>query len=504
MAVSSVSSSRLRRVLPFRTVVSTSTGLAYAAISLVSCVQIAAFMAGDSAWVALFIAGLLALLAALCFSELNGLYPTAAAVRQYIKSAINEDSSLTIAFGYVVTVVAVIAADSYVVGSAISYFFGQSFWHGSVLHNIPVMVWIFAILALATISNLLGIKIAGTLQDITTYSLLISLAAVSLIALFIGGFHLNQPLSAFHSPGNLINAVAVGIFTFSAFEWVTPLSEELSDATTIPRGMFVSLGLLFISYSLFTVACTNLVHIDRLCQHIGAANQTCTPVPQMLLGQAALGEVGIVWMLVATIFTGVMTFNGGFATASRFLYAAAREATLPAIFADLSSRLVPWVTVLVLAIASAVIAVLVVITGAASMLILVGAVLEAMIYAVAGLCVIQLRRRQPDAVRSFHIPFGLTIPVLSILIFSALGLAAGLTPTPVPLEITVVIFAATLIYVRLYVPRLKAQAPARLAATRRRRPERPKAPTTGTPPANKADSTGRTVSETGPQSSYLP
>jgi len=63
MAVSIVSSSRLRRVLPFRTVVSTSTGLAYAAISLVSCVQIAAFMAGDSAWIALFIAGLLALLA---------------------------------------------------------------------------------------------------------------------------------------------------------------------------------------------------------------------------------------------------------------------------------------------------------------------------------------------------------------------------------------------------------------------------------------------------------
>src|SRR5215469_10390188 len=150
MAVSSVTSSRLRRVLPFRTVVSTSTGLAYAAISLVSCVQIAAFMAGDSAWIALFIAGLLALLAALCFSELNGLYPTAAAVRQYIKSAINEESSLTIAFGYVVTVVAVIAADSYVVGSAISYFFDQSFWQGSILHAVPVMVWIFAILALAT------------------------------------------------------------------------------------------------------------------------------------------------------------------------------------------------------------------------------------------------------------------------------------------------------------------------------------------------------------------
>jgi|GEM_PF-163867 amino acid transporter len=475
MAVSSAPAGRLRRVLPFRTVVSTSTGLAYAAISLLSCVQIAAFMAGDSAWIALLIAGLLALLAAFCFSELNALYPTAAAVRQYIGAAFNERSSLTIAFGYVLTVVAVIAADSYIVGSAISYFFDQSAFSGTFLHQIPVMVWIFAILALAAVSNLLGIKIAGTLQDITTYSLLISLGAISLIALAHGGFHLNQPFNAFGAPGNLINAVAVGVFTFSAFEWVTPLSEELNDTTTIPRGMFVSLGLLFVSYSLFTVACTNLVHIDRLCQHIGMPNQVCTPVPQMILGQTALGEAGIVWMLIATIFTGVMTFNGGFATASRFIYAAAREATLPDAFAQISARLVPWVTVLTLAVASAVIAVLVVLSNAASMLILVGAVLEAMIYAVAGLCVIQLRRRQRDAARSFRIPFGLTIPLLSVIIFTALGLAAGLTPTPWPLVITVGVFAVTYLYVWLYVPRLKARAEAKRQANRRRRLPRPAA-----------------------------
>ena len=58
----------LRRVLKFRTVVSTSTGLAYAAISLLGCVQIASMLGGDSSWIALTIAGLLAVLAALCFS----------------------------------------------------------------------------------------------------------------------------------------------------------------------------------------------------------------------------------------------------------------------------------------------------------------------------------------------------------------------------------------------------------------------------------------------------
>jgi amino acid transporter len=74
----SASAPTLRRVLHFRTIVSTSTGLAYAAISLLACIQVASYMAGDSAWIALLIAGVLALLAAFCFSELNALYPSAA------------------------------------------------------------------------------------------------------------------------------------------------------------------------------------------------------------------------------------------------------------------------------------------------------------------------------------------------------------------------------------------------------------------------------------------
>ena len=44
-----------------------------------------------------------------------------------------------------------------------------------------------------------------------------------------------------------------------------------------------------------------------------------------------------------------------------------------------------------------------------------------MIYAVAGLCVIQLRRRQSDSERSFRIPLGSVIPVATIVIFSLLG-----------------------------------------------------------------------------------
>src|SRR5260370_9169848 len=304
----------LRRVLKFRTVVSTSTGLAYAAVGFLGWVQFGCERGGDSAWMAILISGLLAVLAALCFSELNALYPSAAAIRQYMREAFNDNFSLVISFGYLLTVVAVVAADSYVVGTAITFAFRIPNWAS--------LICILALLGLAMGANLRGIKIAGMLQDITTYSLLAFAIIISLIALGQHGFQLRTPFDAFNHPLNLFTAVALGVFVFSPFEWVTPLSEEITDIRLIPRAMFVPLALLFLSYPLFPVPATPLFifHTPAIFN---------SPIPQMLLSKAALGQVGIWLMLLATLLTAVMTFNGGFASALRFLYPAARAETLP-------------------------------------------------------------------------------------------------------------------------------------------------------------------------------
>lgn len=454
----------LRRVLKFRTVVSTSTGLAYAAISFLGCVQLAYYLAGDSAWIAILVSGLLAVLAALCFSELNALYPTAAAIRLYMKEAFGDNFSLIITYGYLLTVVAAIAADSYIVGQAITYALGLPNWAS--------LIWILALLGLAMGANLRGIKIAGWLQDITTYSLLAIAIIISLIALGQHHFLLRAPFAALGDPFNLLNAVAVGVFVFSAFEWVTPLSEEIADIRQIPRGMLIALGLLFISYALFTLAATSTLNV-----HSAAVANSA--VPQLLLAKAILGQAGIWIMLIATLLTAVMTFNGGFATASRFLYAAAREDTLPAAFARISIvRAVPFVSVISLTVLSAAIAVIIFVTGQFQILILVGAVLEGLIYTIAGLCVIRLRRKRPNAERSFRIAGGWAIPIATIIIFGILAILASLITgssglmTGTPLIVTIVIFALSTLYVYLGVPRIRAAAAARRATTRRRRPGR--------------------------------
>jgi amino acid transporter len=150
---------------------------------------------------------------------------------------------------------------------------------------------------------------------------------------------------------------------------------------------------------------------------------------------------------------------------------------LPPVFARISiSFAVPYVAVICLAVSSAVIAVVMYFTNLFSILILVGAVLEALIYTIAGICVIRLRRKQPQSARAFRIRGGLLFPVLTIIIFgllailASLGIGSSVLPG-IPLVITIAIMALSSLYVFLVIPKLRAAAAAR-RATRRRRPPR--------------------------------
>lgn len=431
--------SQLKRALTFRTIVSMSTGLAFAAISFLGCIQMAGLLPGDSAWIAMLISAGLALVVAACFGELNGLYPTAAAARQFIGETIDERFSLIVSFTYLGTIVTLLAADGYIVARAITY----------VWPAVPTLLWVAIILTLAGAVNLQGISLTGLLQDLVTYSLVIFTIGFSIFVVVRHGIHLHTSFGGFGQPGNLIQAVAIGVFVYAGFEWVTPMSEEVRDTGPIPLGMFVAIGLLCLSYTTFTLASTTTLHV---ASH---AVQT-SPVPQMLLARQAFGWWGVGLMLAATLVTGVMTFNGGIATASRFLYAAARDGNLPPIFARINRAGVPSATIVFLLVCSAMVSIIVSATNQFQILILVGAVLEAGVYALVGLCIVVLRRRNPQAVRTFHAPLGLAIPIFTTVTFTLLALVAGTTPTIWPLVIVLATGAAATLYTIFYVPRLRA------------------------------------------------
>jgi amino acid transporter len=450
--------SALRRALGLRTVVSTSSGLAFAALEYLAAAGLVAYVAGDSAWIAVGTAGILALVAWGCFSELNGMFPTAAAIRLYMKRSMDDRVALTITFTYLTTIVLVIAADAFIVGSALAHVVDQSTWAA-----VPIIA---VLLGAAVASNLRGVKVAGGVQDVATYSVLALTALVAVTALVRSHHGLRFPLSPLHghSSGDFLEAVALGVFLFSAFEWVTTSAEEVRRPRDIHRGMLIALAVLVVVCSLITVAMS----------HVLDHHQLVSAYPQLLLGRAAFGQAGLWLMAVVTAATAVNTFNGGFITASRFIYATAREGSLPPALARLNDRAVPWVPVLALGVASLVVSLVVAATGSWTVLVAVGAALEAMIYAVAAFCVVRLRARLPDQARPFRLPAPRLLAGAAIAIFGVLALVASVSVANhlnfLPLVVIAVVAGLSALYVLAGLPRVRAAEVARRAARGRRRP----------------------------------
>ena len=448
-----------------RTVTSTSTGLAFAAIEYLAAAGLLVYVAGSLAWVAISVAGLLALLSWAYFGELCGLFPTAAAIRLYMARSMDDRIALSVTFSYMTTIVLVLAADAYIVGTA--------FTHVTGLPSAATGVVIALLLGLATVSNLRGLQVAGRVQDIATYAVVAVTLVLGLIAVLHGRTEASRVAerSHPHGAGSFVTAVALGVLLYSAFEWVTTSAEEVRDFRLIPRGMLITLGILCVTCALVATGMGRLLAGDELD----------SPYPQLFLGRAVLGQGGYVLMCVVTLVTAVNTFNGGFITASRFIYAAAREGSLPPVFARLNSNAVPWVPVLLLAGASMVAAVAVAASGEFQVLLSTGAALESGIYAVAGYCVWVLRRRMPDAERPFRLRFATPMAWTGIVVFGVLALLSSVSvdnrTDPTPLAVIAIVLLGSAFYVVQVLPGVRAAHEAARAATGTRRRRHAPAPT---------------------------
>lgn len=439
---------QLKRVLTLRTVVATSAGLTLASSSFVAAVQVANYVLGDTAWIAILVGGALCFLPAACFSELNGFLPTAAGIRLYFSRAFNEQVSLTVSILYMlIVIIGVVGAESYVISTVLYETFP----------SVPPYAWIVLMLLLVTGMNIRGVKIAGVFQDILTYGLIASMVLIGLFALNKVHFQLSGPFSPGGAAG-IVNAVAVGVFLFVGFEWVTPLAEEVTQVKQISRGMMIALGVLSVAYAILTVAMTALVPKEALA---------ASAAPQMLFARAALGGAGAAWMTAVSLAATMTTFNAGIISVSRFMYASAREHVLPAVFSKVSLRFfTPWVSIVTLFFIGMVVAAVTLLTHRYLVLVKLAAAMESIVYALVGLAVISLRRRLPHQERPYLIKGGYLVPALTILVFTVLA-AALLAERWVIIDLTLALLVC-LIYVNTVVPYLKKKYESRKQAARRR------------------------------------
>ncbi len=459
----------LRRALGLRTVVSTGAGMALATVNYIAFIELTSYLTGNSAWIAILTSGIMAVLAGSCFSELNSMYPSAAGIKLYIAKAFGERAAIIIAGVYVMGQLYIVGAEIYVLSQAL----GQGFTF------MPPVVWAIGFGVVLLYLNYRGIRIAGTTQDIIAYAMFFGLILISVYGFYRIDFHITMPFEVGSLDG-FIQAVAIGIACFIAFEWVVTISEEVTDVRIIPKGMMLSLGLLAITYALFSTAMTSILGKEELAWVLKPEGLL---IPHLLYGKKLLGEFGLYFMIVMALLASLTSLNAGVMTASRFLYAMARDWSIPRFIARLHPKYAtPWVAMLVVCSYAVLVTIYGFITHFVLSMILIIAATECMIYMVMAVSVIRLRYKERDAERSFRIKGGITIPVVVILVY---GIVAGsilfgpVKPEDevdqrIALFFIVGLFILNTVYVYTVWPRLRAKyrkmAEARRPRRRRRRP----------------------------------
>jgi amino acid transporter len=400
---------QLRRAIGLRTVISTGAGMALATVTYVSFIQVASYLTGNSAWIAILVAGLMAVFAGSCFAELNSMYPTAAGIKLFIERAFGERTAIIIAGVYVLGQLAIVGAEIFILSQAISQ--GFTF--------IPPVIWAAVFVLLLLYLNFRGITFAGLAQDIMAYTMFVGLILISIYGLYTIDFKIVNPFTIGPLDG-FIQAVAIGISCFIAFEWVITVSEEVVDVKLIPRGMMIALGLLTVTYALFSTAMTSVLGWDRLLPVLAPDG---LPIPHVLYGKFLLGGFGLYFMIIMGLLASLTSLNAGIMTASRFLYAMARDWSLPRFLARLHPRYAtPWVAMLVVLLYCTIMTIYGFLTRYVLSMILIIASAECLIYVVMALAVIRLRYKEPDKERSFKIKGGLAIPIIVVIVY---GIVAG-------------------------------------------------------------------------------
>ncbi|MFO7557349.1 MAG: APC family permease [Desulfobacterales bacterium] len=461
---------QLRREIKLRTIVATGAGMALATVNYVSFIELASYLTGNSAWIAILTSGIMAVLAGSCFSELNSMYPTAAGIKLFIEKAFSEKAAIIIAGAYVMGQLSIVGAEVYILSQAISQ--GITFVHPAV--------WAALFGAVLLALNIRGIRIAGNVQDVIAYTMFISLILISIYGFYKIDFKITDPF-LIGSMDGFIQAVAIGIACFIAFEWVVTISEEVMDVKMVPKGMMISLGVLAIVYALFSTAMTSVLGKEELAWVLMPEG---LPIPHLLYGKKLLGSFGLYFMILMALLASLTSLNAGIMTSSRFIYAMARDWSLPKFIARLHPKYAtPWVAMLIVTAYSICVTVYGFLTHYILSMILVIAATECMIYMVMAVCVIRLRKLQPDTERSFKIKGGNIIPIIVIVIYGIVGgfiLFGPVKPQDVVDQQIAKGFIAGLILLNcIYVygvwPRLRAKyqkiAEARTPRRRRRRPK---------------------------------
>jgi amino acid transporter len=327
---------------------------------------------------------------ALSIGELAGMYPSAPAIVTYFKAAFGDRIALIFIYLYLAFIVLIAGVESYLFGRVAE----------AVFPGLPPLAVVVALLASVVVANLLGLELPRLIQ------MVLAAAAVTVILLLGVLGTVRDPGATGDALGTgdvlsslalLAAAIGLTVFLFMGFEWVTPVGlRPDAYARKIPWAMITAVAVLFVAYAVF------LLGIGATLPRSAFEDEL---IPQVPFFSDVLGDTGKYLAGILSLSAIVSTFNAGMMSASRLIYAVARQGHLPRWAASIRpSTGAPFGAVLLLGSLGLASAFVVGGLGLQLVAAVIGAALICAIYAGYMGSSLRLRKRDPERPRPFRSP----------------------------------------------------------------------------------------------------
>jgi amino acid transporter len=354
---------------------------------------------GPFAVFAWLIAGVMAIIIALCFAECSSLVPQVGGPYAYAKRAFGNFTGFLAGWSLLIASWSSIAVFPLAFVAYLDFFIPHM---SAILQIIIKVLFVFFL----TVVNYFGVRQAGKANDILTILkiapiLILTIAGIAYFfikpSLLIANFTPIAPLGI----GGLGSAIVLIFWAYVGFELVTvPSDEIINSKRTIPLAIGIGMGTIALFYVVTNFVILGLVPWMEL---------SMSTAPLALAGYTLIGTVGAGFLTIGALLSISGSDEAGILSAARIPYAMAADGLLPRIFAKVHPKYeTPYVALIV----QNTVTLIAAIFGTISQLIILSVFTLLFCYLLTCISVFPLRKKYNTG--GFKLPW--IVPVLGVLV----------------------------------------------------------------------------------------
>ena len=345
------------------------------------------------------IAGVVSLVAGLCYAELGTAMPKAGGRVIYLNEAFHPVVGFMAGFtDWLIGGPGSIAAVSIALMNVSKSFFNMD--------DFGIKIAAIILIIGATIYNLVGVRVASTVQSLSMVAKLVPIAIVMLVALFVGKVtpDLSIESASVYSNQNNVSivsmiaiAIVAALWAYEGWSNLNTVAEEIKNPKkNLPIAIIIGIGGVTVLYTLFNFAIMKVLPHEKIVEMINNND--------LYLGTAVaktvLGNAGGVIVSIGMIFAMFGTMNGMVLAQPRMYYAMAEEGHFFKSFKKLHPKYkVPTIPIIVQCIFSVVLVLLRNLDQLTNLVVISGMIFNVLVI----LALPILRHKYPDIERPYKV-----------------------------------------------------------------------------------------------------